>query len=394
MTTEERNKKALALHAEHRGKYAIRPLVPVETGEDLSLAYTPGVATPCLEIAKDPGMAYTYTRKWNTVAVVTDGTAVLGLGDIGPLAGLPVMEGKAILFRQFGGIDAIPICLDTKDPEEIIRTVKLLAPSFGGINLEDISAPRCFYIEERLKEELDIPVFHDDQHGTAIAVTAALINALKVTGREIGGIRAVINGAGSAGIATGRLLKEAGVEDLVMVDRCGILCPGTEGMNPAQAETAAATNPRRITGGLAEALRGADVFIGVSAPGLVNREMVAAMAKAPIVFAMANPDPEILPEEALAGGAAVVGTGRSDYPNQINNVMVFPGLFRGALDARAGKISREMMMAAAYAIAALEPEGGLGADRILPRAFDPRLPAAVAAAVKEAARRGGAAGIQ
>lgn len=376
------NELALKMHEENRGKVAVRPKVKVETREDLSTAYTPGVAEPCRKIRDCKEEVYRYTAKGNLVAVVSDGTAVLGLGDIGPEAAMPVMEGKAILFKEFADIDAFPICLDTKDTEEIIKTVKYLAPTFGGINLEDISAPRCFEIERRLKEELDIPVFHDDQHGTAIVVAAGLINALKFAGKKMEDARVVINGAGSAGISICKLLLQFGVKDAVLVDQKGALCPGEAWMNDAQKEMAQKTNKDRQTGELSEIMKGKDVFIGVSAPNIVTSEMVASMAEDPVVFAMANPVPEIMPEEAKKGGAKVVATGRSDFPNQINNVLVFPGIFRGALDARASQITEEMKMAAARAIAGIITEEELNEDYIIPGVFDKRVCSAVADAVK------------
>ena len=382
--------ESLRLHGEWQGKIEVISRVPVQNREDLSLAYTPGVAQPCLEIQKDYDKSFTLTRRHNLVAVITDGTAVLGLGDIGPEAGMPVMEGKCALFKAFGGVDAFPICIRSKDVDEIVRTVYLISGSFGGINLEDIAAPRCFEIERRLKEICDIPVFHDDQHGTAIVVGAALLNALRVVGKEIGESRVVINGAGSAGIAIGKHLMSLGVRHLKMADRFGILCEG-EDMNPAQAEMAALTNPGKFSGKLADAMRGADVFIGVSAPHIVSREMIASMAERPVVFPMANPVPEIEPEDALAAGAAVVGTGRSDHPNQINNVLVFPGLFRGALDVRARDINQEMKLAASHALAALVSDEERSATYILPAAFDKRVGPAVAAAVAQAARDSGTA---
>ena len=353
----------------------------------LSTAYTPGVAEPCRKIRDCKEDVYRYTAKGNLVAVVSDGTAVLGLGDIGPEAAMPVMEGKAILFKEFADIDAFPICLDTKDAEEIIKTVKNLAPTFGGINLEDISAPRCFEIERRLKEELDIPVFHDDQHGTAIVVAAGLINALKFTGKKLEDAKIVINGAGSAGISICKLLLQFGVKDAVLVDQKGALCPGEAWMNDAQKEMAEKTNKDRQTGDLSEIMKGKDVFIGVSAPNIVTSEMVASMAKDPVVFAMANPVPEIMPDEAKKGGAKVVATGRSDFPNQINNVLVFPGIFRGALDARASQITEEMKMAAARAIAGIIAEEELNEDYIIPGVFDKRVCSAVADAVKAESRK-------
>ena len=351
------------------------------------MAYTPGVAEPCKVIAKDPEAVYKYTMKGNLVAVVTDGTAVLGLGDIGPKAGLPVMEGKCALFKEFGGVDAIPICLDTKNPDEIVETVKRIAPGFGGINLEDISAPRCFYVEERLREELDIPVFHDDQHGTAMVVLAALTNALKVVGKKKSEIRAVVNGAGAAGTAITKLLLADGFGDVVMCDKVGILHPETEGMNESQAQMAAITNKTGLKGTLADALKGADIMVGVSAPHIVTKEMIATMAKDAIVFAMANPVPEIMPEEAKAGGARIVGTGRSDYPNQINNVLIFPGLFKGALAART-KITEEIKLAGAHALAEMIPDDELNEENLIPYAFDPRLADTIAQAVIRTAQAG------
>lgn len=376
------NELALKMHEENKGKVAVRSKVTVETREDLSTAYTPGVAEPCRKIRDCKEDVYRYTAKGNLVAVVSDGTAVLGLGDIGPEAAMPVMEGKAILFKEFADIDAFPICLDTKDTEEIIKTVKYLAPTFGGINLEDISAPRCFEIERRLKEELDIPVFHDDQHGTAIVVAAGLINALKFVGKKMEDAKIVINGAGSAGISICRLLLQFGVKDVVLVDQKGALCPGEEWMNEAQKDMAEKTNKDQQTGNLAEIMKGKDAFIGVSAPNIVTSEMVASMAEDPVVFAMANPVPEIMPEEAKKGGAKVVATGRSDFPNQINNVLVFPGIFRGALDARASQITEEMKMAAARAIAGIITEEELTEEYIIPGVFDKRVCSAVADAVK------------
>lgn len=379
------NKLALEMHEKNRGKIQVVSKVAVKTRDDLSTAYTPGVAEPCRKIRDNKEEVYRYTAKGNLVAVVSDGTAVLGLGDIGPEAAMPVMEGKSILFKEFAGIDAFPICLDTKDTEEIIETVKRLAPTFGGINLEDISAPRCFEIERRLKEELDIPVFHDDQHGTAIVVCAGLVGALRLVGKEMGRIKAVINGAGSAGISICRLMQEIGVGDVILVDKMGILAPGEEWMNPAQAQMAQCTNKEGLHGTLADAMKGRDVFIGVSAPGVVTAEMVGTMAEDAIVFAMANPTPEIMPDEAKRGGARVVATGRSDFPNQINNVLVFPGIFRGALDARARDITEEMKIAAVYAIAGIIPEEELSEEYIIPGAFDERVAKAVADAVAKKA---------
>lgn len=377
--------KAMELHRQLRGKLEIRSRATLATKEDLATAYTPGVAAPCLAIEKDPSLSFELTRRWNTVAVVTDGTAVLGLGDIGPVAGMPVMEGKCILFKEFGGVDAIPLCIASKDPDEIVRTVKLLEGSFGGVNLEDISSPRCFEIERRLIDVCDIPVFHDDQHGTAIVVTAALINALKLTGRRFEDIRIVQNGPGAAGTAIIKMLLEMGVRDIVAVDSKGILVEGRAGLTPAKAELASLTNPRRVTGSLADAVKGADVFIGTSVAGCLTAQMVSEMAPNPIIFACANPIPEIYPDEAKAAGAAVVCTGRSDFPNQVNNVLIFPGLFRGALDARARKITEHMKTAAAYALAGIISDDELTADYILPAAFDTRVRDAVSAAVKQAA---------
>ena len=382
--------ESLRLHGEWQGKIEVISRVPVKNKDDLSLAYTPGVAQPCLEIQKDYDKSFTLTRRSNLVAVITDGTAVLGLGDIGPEAGMPVMEGKCALFKAFGDVDAFPICIRSKDVDEIVRTIYLISGSFGGINLEDIAAPRCFEIERRLKEICDIPVFHDDQHGTAVVVGAALINALRVVGKDIGEARVVINGAGSAGIAIGKHLMNLGVRHLLMVDRFGILSSAVE-MNPAQKEMADRTNPEDVSGKLADALKGADVFIGVSAPHIVSKEMIQSMAKGAIVFPMANPVPEIEPDDAKEAGAAIVGTGRSDHPNQINNVMCFPGLFRGALDVRATDINEEMKQAASHALAELVSDEELSADYILPLAFDKRIGPAVAAAVAKAARDSGVA---
>ena len=377
------NEKALELHEKWNGKLDTVSKVQVKTREDLALAYTPGVAEPCKVIAKDPEAAYRYTIKSNTVAVVSDGSAVLGLGNIGPLAAMPVMEGKAVLFKEFGGINAFPICLDTQDTEEIIETVVRIAPAFGGINLEDISAPRCFEIEERLKKLLNIPVFHDDQHGTAIVVLAGIINALKVTGKKKEDCRVVVNGAGSAGVAITKLLLNYGFPHITMCDKTGMLCKGMEGLNWMQEKMVEVTNLEHKTGTLADALKGADIFVGVSAPGIVSQEMVASMNKDSILFAMANPVPEIMPDLAKAAGARVVGTGRSDLPNQVNNVLIFPGIFRGALEGRATAITEEMKLAAANAIAALVDDSELSDENILPAAFDPRVADAVSKAVKE-----------
>ena len=379
------NSLSLKMHEEHKGKVEVVSKLAVKNRDDLSTAYTPGVAEPCRKIRDNKADVYKYTCKGNMVAVVSDGTAVLGLGDIGPEAAIPVMEGKSILFKEFGGVDAFPICLDTKDVDEIVETVKRIAPVFGGINLEDISAPRCFEIEKRLKEELDIPVFHDDQHGTAIVVSAGLINALKLVGKPFDEANVVINGAGSAGISICKLLLQLGIGNVVLVDRQGALCPGQDWMNPAQAEMAEITNKDRQTGSLAEIMKGKDVFVGVSAPNIVTAEMVASMAADPIVFAMANPTPEIMPEEAAKGGVRVMATGRSDYPNQINNVLVFPGIFRGALDAKATGITEEMKMAAAKAIASIVTDDELKEDYIIPGAFDERVAKVVAKAVADEA---------
>lgn len=379
------NEMALKMHEENKGKISVTSKVRVENRDDLSTAYTPGVAEPCRKIRDNKEEVYRYTAKGNLVAVVSDGTAVLGLGDIGPEAAMPVMEGKSILFKEFAGIDAFPICLDTKDTDEIVETVKRLAPTFGGVNLEDISAPRCFEIERRLKEELDIPVFHDDQHGTAIVVSAGILGALKFVKKDIKDVKVVINGAGSAGISICKLLLEIGVGDVVLVDKQGALAVGEEWMNPVQAEMAEKTNKEQIHGPLAEVMKGKDIFVGVSAPGIVTAEMVSTMAEDAIVFAMANPTPEIMPDEAKKGGAKVVATGRSDFPNQINNVLVFPGIFRGALDARATDITEEMKIAAVYAIADIITEEELTEDYIIPGAFDERVAKHVAEAVAKKA---------
>ena len=383
-------KESLRLHGEWKGKIEVVATVPVATKDDLSLAYTPGVAQPCLEIQKDVEKSYELTRRHNLCLVVTDGSAVLGLGDIGPEAGMPVMEGKCALFKEFGDVDAFPLCIRSKDVDEIVNTVALLAGSFGGINLEDISAPRCFEIERKLKERCDIPVFHDDQHGTAVVTAAALLNALKFTGRKIEDIKVVMSGAGAAGSAIIKLLIELGLKNVIMCDRKGAIYEGREGLNEEKAKMAAITNRERQAGSLADVLKGADVFIGVSAPGTVTEEMVKTMAKDPILFPMANPVPEIMPDLAMKAGAAVVGTGRSDFPNQINNVLAFPGIFRGALDVRAKDINDPMNAAAAHAIANLIDESELRADYIIPDPFDPRVKEAVSAAVAKAARETGA----
>ena len=383
--------QALKCHEEWQGKIEVISRTPVKNREQLSLAYTPGVAEPCLVIEKDVNKSFELTRRHNLVAVITDGSAVLGLGDIGPEAGMPVMEGKCALFKEFADVDAFPLCIKSKDVDELVRTIYLISGSFGGINLEDIAAPRCFEVERRLKEICDIPVFHDDQHGTVIVVAAALLNALKVVKKDIDKIRVVINGAGSAGTAIGLHLLKLGVQDLVMVDRFGIICEGMDGLSDAHKDLAKITNKAHLMGNLADAMKGADVFIGVSAPNIVSSEMVSTMAEGSIVFPMANPVPEILPDLAKEGGAAVVGTGRSDYPNQINNVLAFPGIFRGALDVRASDINDEMKMAASYAIAGLVTEDELNAEYILPMAFDERIGKTVAAAVAEAARKSGVA---
>lgn len=386
--------ESLKKHYEWKGKIEVAPRVRVKDKTDLSLAYTPGVAAPCLEIQKDESKSFELTRRWNTVAVITDGTAVLGLGDIGPVAGMPVMEGKALLFKEFGDVDAIPICVKSKDVDELVRTIYLISGSFGGINLEDISAPRCFEVERRLKEICDIPVFHDDQHGTAIVLGAALINAVKVVGKKLGEVKVVINGAGSAGIAIAEFLLNSGVKNLIVCDRFGTIAAGREGMTSAQKNLVPRTNPIGLLGTLADAMKGADVMIGVSAAGVVSEEMVRSMNENAIVFPMANPIPEIEPDKAKSAGAAVVGTGRSDYDNQINNVLAFPGVFRGALDARATEINEEMKLAAAHAIASLVGDEELSASYVIPRAFDPRVGKAVAAAVKQAAIETGVARIK
>ena len=384
-------KESLKLHYELKGKLEITPRAKVDSKEALSLAYTPGVAEPCLVIQKDVEKSYELTRRWNTVAVVTDGTAVLGLGDIGPEAGMPVMQGKCVLFKAFGDVDAIPLCVRTKDVEEIVKTVSLLAGSFGGVNLEDISAPRCFEIEKRLKEVCDIPIFHDDQHGTAVVTLAGLINALKLTGKKIEEVKIVTSGAGAAGIAIIKLLLSMGAKHVIMTDREGAIYKGRENLNPIKMEMAEITNLAMEKGSLSDVIKNADVFIGVSAPGTLNKDMVKSMAEKPIIFACANPIPEIFPEDAKEAGAAVVSTGRSDFPNQINNVLCFPGIFRGALDVRAKDINDEMKVAAAYAIAELVSDQELNAEYILPAAFDKRVKDAVANAVAEAAKKSGVA---
>lgn len=385
------NEESLKKHAEWRGKIETKVRVPVGSREELSLAYTPGVAEPCRKISENVDLSFELTRRWNTVPVITDGTAVLGLGDIGPEAGMPVMEGKCALFKAFADVDAFPLCIRSKDTEEIIKTIKLLAGSFGGVNLEDISAPRCFEIEQRLKKELDIPVFHDDQHGTAIVSAAALLNALRVTGKKMEDVKVAMNGAGAAGIAIAKFLVAFGVKDVIICDSKGIICKGDPRLNASKQEIAEMTNKERVTGGLAEAMKGADVFVGVSAPNCVTQEMVKSMNADPIVFTCANPIPEIHPDDAKAAGAAVVGTGSSQYNNQINNVLVFPGLFRGALDVRATDISMGMMMAASRAIASVVSDEELSKDYILPYAWDKRAHDAVAKAVAEEARKEGLA---
>ena len=382
---------ALEKHYEWKGKIEVRASVPVNSSEDLSIAYTPGVAAPCLEIQKDITKSYELTRRWNMCAVITDGTAILGLGDIGPEAGMPVMEGKCVLFKSFGDVDAFPLCIKSKDVDEIVNTVYLLSGSFGGVNLEDIAAPRCFEIERKLKEKCDIPIFHDDQHGTAIVVLSGLINALKVVGKTKEEVKVVVNGAGSAGIAVSRLLLAYGFKNLILCDRFGIMSSAYEGLNWAQKEMLKTTNLEDMKGTLADALVGADIFLGFSRPNMVTTEMVKTMNRDAIIFACANPTPEIFPEDAKAGGAKVISTGRSDYPNQINNVLVFPGVFRGAFDVRAKDINEEMKMAAAMAIAGIIPDDEVNENNIIPKAFDPRVRDAVAAAVAEAAVRSGVA---
>ena len=386
-------KEALRMHREWRGKLDIVPKMSIKNKDDLSIAYTPGVAQPCLEIKKDVNLSYELTGRWNTVAVITDGTAVLGLGDIGPEAGMPVMEGKCVLFKEFGGVDAIPLCVRSKEVDKIVDTVALLAGSFGGVNLEDISSPRCFEIEKRLKEICDIPIFHDDQHGTAVVTLAALINALKLVGKDIKNIKAVVSGAGAAGIAIVKLLMSMGLENVIMCDSKGIIYKGRDRLNEITTQMAEVTNKGLVKGTLADAMKGADVFIGVSAPGIVTEDMVRSMAENPILLPMANPVPEIMPELALKAGAAVVGTGRSDFPNQINNVLAFPAIFRGALDVRASDINDEMKTAAALALAGLISDEELSPEYIIPKPFDPRVREAVATAVMEAARKSGVARI-
>ena len=384
---------ALKQHYDWRGKIEVVSRTPIKNKEQLSVAYTPGVAQPCLEINKDYNKSFELTRRWNMVAVITDGTAVLGLGDIGPEAGMPVMEGKCALFKEFADVDAFPLCIRSKDVDEIVRTVYLISGSFGGINLEDISAPRCFEIERKLKEICDIPVFHDDQHGTAIVVGAALLNAIKCTGKKIEEVKCVINGAGSAGIAIATHLMKLGLKNIILCDKFGIICEGMEGLNPAHEEMSKVTNREKLTGNLADAIKGADIFIGVSAPGVLKPEMIKSMNEKPIVFPMANPVPEIFPDEAVEAGAYVVGTGRSDFKNQINNVLAFPGIFRGALDVRAKTINDEMKMAASHAIASLVTDEELSPDYIIPPAFDPRIGETVAKAVAQAAKDSGVARI-
>ncbi|MHB1391958.1 MAG: NAD(P)-dependent malic enzyme [Clostridia bacterium] len=385
--------ESVSFHEKMRGKIEIISRVEVNTSRDMSLAYTPGVAEPCLEIQKDPEKAYIYTRKWNTIAVVSDGTAVLGLGDIGPLASLPVMEGKAVLFKSFGDIDAFPIILNTKDVDEIVETVARISLSFGGINLEDISAPRCFEVERKLKERCDIPIFHDDQHGTAIVTLAGLLNALKLVGKELQDIKVVVNGAGAAGSSVTKLLLSSGVKNIIMCDRTGALYAGMDRWDAEKKEIAKLTNPEKHEGTLGDVIKGADVFIGVSAPGVLTGSMASTMNKDSIVFAMANPTPEIFPEDAKKAGVRIIGTGRSDYPNQVNNVLAFPGIFRGTLDARARDINEEMKVAAAYAIASAIPENELNDEYIIPKAFDREVQRKVAVAVKEAAIKSGVARI-
>ena len=386
-------KEALKMHREWKGKLSVVPKMSIKDKNDLSIAYTPGVAQPCLEIQKDKDLSYELTGRWNTVAVVTDGTAVLGLGDIGPEAGMPVMEGKCVLFKEFGGVDAIPLCIRSKEVDKIVETVSLLAGSFGGVNLEDISSPRCFEIERRLKECCDIPIFHDDQHGTAVVTLAALINALKIVGKDIKNIKVVISGAGAAGVAIIKLLMSVGLKNVIMCDSKGIIYKGIDRLNEITTQMAEITNTELVKGTLADAMKGADVFIGASAPGIVTEDMVKSMADKPILFPMANPVPEIMPDLAIKAGAAVVGTGRSDFPNQINNVLAFPAIFRGALDVRASDINDEMKTAAAYALANLISDDELSAEYIIPKPFDPRVKDAVSKAVMESARKSGVARI-
>ncbi len=386
-------KESLKLHYEWKGKIEVIAKTPVKNKEDLSLAYTPGVAQPCLEIEKDINKSFELTRRWNLVAVVTNGTAVLGLGDIGPEAGMPVMEGKCVLFKAFADVDAFPLCVKSKNADEIVNTVYLLSGSFGGVNLEDIAAPACFEIEQKLKEKCDIPIFHDDQHGTAVVVAAAMINAMKLTGRKLGEQHAVVSGAGAAGVAVTKLLMALGLRNVILCDSKGAIYEGREGLNPFKQQMAKVSNRLRVTGSLADAMRGADIFVGVSAPGIVTKDMIKSMGKDPIIFAMSNPVPEIMPELAKEAGASVVGTGRSDYPNQINNVLAFPGIFRGALDVRASDINDDMKIAAAYALAGLVDEKELNSEYVIPAPFDERVGPAVAKAVAEAARKSGVARI-
>ncbi len=386
-------KVSLEKHYEWKGKIEVIATVPVENKEDLSIAYTPGVAEPCLAIEKDVNKSYDLTRRWNLVAVVTDGTAVLGLGDIGPEAGMPVMEGKCVLFKSFGDVDAFPLCVKSKEVDDIVETVYQISGSFGGINLEDISAPRCFEIEKKLKEKCDIPIFHDDQHGTAVVTAAAMINALRLTNKKLEDLTCAVAGAGAAGVAVTKLLMSMGLKNVVLCDRQGAIYEGRDGLNESKAEMAKISNRSMVKGSLADAMAGADVFIGVSGPGIVTEEMVKSMNRDPMIFAMSNPTPEIMPDLAKAAGAAVIGTGRSDFPNQINNVLAFPGIFRGALDARASDINDEMKIAAAYALANLVPTEELTPDYVIPEPFDPRVGPAVAAAVKEAAVKSGVARI-
>ena len=386
-------KESLRLHGEWKGKVEVIARAKVDNKDALSLAYTPGVAEPCLAVQADYTKSWELTRRWNMVAVVTDGTAVLGLGDIGPEAGMPVMEGKCVLFKEFGDVDAFPLCVRSKDVDTIADTVYLISGSFGGINLEDIAAPRCFEIEKKLKERCDIPIFHDDQHGTAVVVSAALINAMKLTNRQLGDCKAVINGSGAAGVAIAKLLMSLGLKDVILCDRTGAIYEGRDNLNPFKEEIAKVTNRGMVKGGLAEAMKGTDIFIGVSAPGIVSQDMVRSMNPNPIVLPMANPTPEIMPDLAKEAGASIVGTGRSDFPNQINNVLAFPGIFRGTLDVRASDINEDMKIAAAYAIASLVSEEELNPDYILPHAFDPRIKDTVAAAVADAARKSGVARI-